>query len=131
MRILTRITLFCTMLCLLMSIHKGQAQTPATDARIRAVYGSYTDQLSAPQLAELNGRLQRSSVKLLPFQKGETYPALSQQRLMTKFVPDLKPDSDPAAINPLKYNLGFHSKEDRMYRIDGTDYVLVIAGKNP
>ena len=133
MRIPSFITMFCTMLFLLMSINKGQAQAPAADARIRAVYGSYTDQLSAAQLAELNARLQRSSIKLLPFKKEETYPALSQQRLITKFVPELKPDSfsDPAVINPLKYNLGFHSKEDRTYRLDGTDYVLVIAGKNP
>jgi inosine-uridine nucleoside N-ribohydrolase len=108
------------------------AQGNATiDPRITEVYGNYVSQLNAEQLAWLNTKLQRSEVRHEPVAAGEQYPKLSEQQVVTKYIPTLKMETtfDPAHINPLKYTLNFNERKDLAYRIDGTDYILFIRKK--
>ncbi|WP_157976862.1 hypothetical protein [Taibaiella helva] len=130
---LSHFTLLLATLLLLSGLSLVKAQPGTADQRISEVYGSYTSKLTEAQVLELKARLLRCSVKQMPMQQGEQYPLLSSQPLVTKFVANLKPDNftEPAGINPLKYNLKFQSREDVIYRIDGTDYVLFVAGKAP
>ncbi|WP_118974457.1 hypothetical protein [Taibaiella koreensis] len=130
---LSRIVVLLAAVLLLFPTLKGNALPEGTDRRITEVYGSYTARLSSAQLADLNGRLLRCTVKQMPLQKGESFPLLSKQPLVTKFVPDLRADSfsEPTKINPLKYDLPFYTRKDLIYRIDGTDYVLFVIAKAP
>lgn len=130
---LSHFALLLTTLLLLSRSPQANAQSGNADHLISEVYGSYTAQLNEAQKAELKARLLRCLVKQMPVKQGEQYPLLSKQPLVTKFVANLAPDNfaEPAKINPLKYNLKFHSREDLIYRIDGTDYVLFVTGKAP
>ncbi|MBC7694236.1 MAG: hypothetical protein H7141_02190 [Burkholderiales bacterium] len=59
----------------------------------------------------------------------EKYVKLSTIELLNKYNPDLKRDLtyDPITFNPLKYNLNFFSTKPEVYRIDNTDYLIVIT----
>lgn len=102
------------------------------DPRINAVYGSYTAKLSPEQVQWLNVKLDRSKVLQQPYTPGETYPKLSELKVIDKYIPGLQPDnfSQPQQVNPLKYMINFNEKKDLIYRIDGTDYVLLIKKKD-
>lgn len=102
------------------------------DPRITAVYGTYTSQLSPEQLQWLQVKLERSQVLLQPYVQGEAYPKISELKVIDKYIPGLQPDdfSQPLQVNPLKYTIKFNEKKDLIYRIDNTDYVLLIKKKN-
>ena len=53
---------------------------------------------------------------------------LSEVPLFNAFVSDLKRDQffDPSTFNPLKYNFPFHRKGYQLYRVDKTDYFILI-----
>lgn len=80
----------------------------------------------------LHTKLERSQVLQQPFTVGESYPKLSGLKVIDKYIPGLQPDdfSQPLQVNPLKYTISFYEKKDLVYRIDGTDYVLLIKKKN-
>ena len=102
------------------------------DPRITAVYGAFAAKLSAEQMAWLQTKLQRSQVVLQPYTQGEAYPRLSSLKVVDKYIPGLQADNftQPQQVNPLKYVISFQEKKDLVYRIDGTDYVLLIRKKN-
>ncbi|PSK93873.1 hypothetical protein [Taibaiella chishuiensis] len=102
------------------------------DPRITAVYGTFASKLSTEQLAWLQVKLQRSQVVLEPYAQGETYPRLSSLKVVDKYIPGLQADNfaQPQQVNPLKYVISFQEQKDLRYRIDGTDYVLLIRKKN-
>lgn len=104
----------------------------APDARIHEVYGSYTAKLNPEQLQWLKVKLERSQVILQPYTAGEVLPKLSALKVVDKYIPGLQRDdfSRPEQINPLKYTINFQEKKDLIYRIDGTDYVLLIKKKS-
>lgn len=104
----------------------------APDARITAVYGSFASRLNTEQLEWLRVKLQRSQIVQQPYTAGETYPRLSSLKVVNKYIPGLQADdfSQPQQVNPLKYVISFQESKDQVYRIDGTDYVLLIKKKN-
>jgi hypothetical protein len=55
-------------------------------------------------------------------------PFLSEVPLFDAFVSSLKRDDffDPTSFNPLKYNFPFHRKGYQMFRVDQTDYYILI-----
>lgn len=55
-------------------------------------------------------------------------PLLSEIPLFDAFVSNLKRDQffDPNTFNPLKYNFPFHRKGYQNYRVDKTDYFILI-----
>lgn len=102
------------------------------DPRIAEVYGNAANQLNPEQIAWLKIKLERSLVSKEPVTSGETYPKLSTLPVVNKYIPGLKMETefDVQHINPLKYRIDFYNtKRDLVYRIDGTDYVLIIKKK--
>lgn len=98
------------------------------DARIVEVYGNYVEEMTTEQLQWLHNILQRCEVIQQPAVAGETFPLLSSLSLMEKFGElDASIPANPQQLNPLKYAIKFNNRDvDLKYRIDGTDYLLVV-----
>lgn len=126
------ITGILTCLMLLNGAISGSAQSAkVTNPNIVEVYGDFVKDLNPEQIAWANNKLERSEVKKLDRKANEELPLLSGLPLVTKYVGNLKKDefTEPLKINPLKYRINFMNKKDQTFRIDGTDYVLFIKGK--
>ena len=110
----------------------AEQQLQASDPRIVEVYGSYAQQLTPEQLAWEETKLDRTEIRKMPVSADEKFKKLSSCGVITKFVPTLSMEAsfaDPTKINPLKYSISFISNEDQIFRIDNTEYVLVITKK--
>jgi hypothetical protein len=122
-----------TLTCLLLfnGITSSAQSVKATNPAIVEVYGDFTKDLNQEQIAWANNKLERSEVKKLVRKEHEELPLLSGLPLVTKYISNLKRDefTEPLKINPLKYAIDFMNKNDQTFRIDGTDYVLFVKGK--
>lgn len=61
--------------------------------------------------------------------QGKNYPKLSEAGMLTMYNKNIKRDNsfDKSTFNPLKYNLEFFDASGtRVYRIDNTEYLLII-----
>ena len=56
------------------------------------------------------------------------YPLLSSLPLLNKYNPNLSRDGivNPNTFNPLKYHFPMVSMKKEIYRVDNTDYVIII-----
>jgi len=106
-------------------------QLTKADARLVELYGAYAEQLTPEQIAWEQSKLDRTEVRKMPITVGENLQNLSSVKVITKFVPTLTMESkfNPEKINPLKYAINFVSKEDQIFRIDNTEYVLIVKKK--
>lgn len=116
----------------------AQVKTAASgkiDQRIVEVYGTMADQLVSndkDRLKMLNDLLQqRTSLVQKPIDGTEKLPKISTIPLFNKYNPGLKRDAtgaafDPQQFNVLKYKIPFTAINTRLYRIDGTNYILVV-----
>lgn len=101
--------------------------------KIQAVYGDKMQEFAQnnpEHLARLNDLLDnRIKVIESPSTAEDKYIKLSSVELLNKYNPDLKRDLvyDPITFNPLKYNLNFFSNSPVVYRIDNTDFLIVIT----
>ncbi len=71
----------------------------------------------------------RLEIQTLPKSTPENYPLLSEVKLIpAKCNPDLKRDENfsPGTFNPFKYRLDYTSTSNKVYRVDNTDYIIVI-----
>lgn len=69
----------------------------------------------------------RIEYKNLPPTTDEKYPKLSAVPLMNKHGEiSIDRGFNPNTFNPLRYELNFFSKQTQIYRIDDSDYVLII-----
>ncbi|WP_299115085.1 hypothetical protein [uncultured Winogradskyella sp.] len=59
------------------------------------------------------------------------YTQLSNVPLQTGFVSNLKRDKifNPITFNPLKYNLKFYGDTGAIYRVDDTNYYIIIKSQ--
>lgn len=102
------------------------------DIKISEVYQSEFSNLDAERIAFiknlLNNRIAFYKEKNTPQDK---YTKLSQISLYNKYNPQLERDLnfDPNTFNPLKYNFNFYSQYDQVYRVDHTDYIIVIESQ--
>ena len=57
---------------------------------------------------------------------------LSEVPLFDAFVSTLQRDSvfNPQEFNPLKYAFSFYSRGEHMYRVDGTDYFIIVKSQH-
>ena len=57
---------------------------------------------------------------------------LSEVPLFDAFVSTLQRDSvfNPQEFNPLKYTFSFYSQGEHMYRVDGTDYFIIVKSQH-
>jgi hypothetical protein len=102
------------------------------DPRIQEVYGEKTQEVfqNDPERLSLLTDLLDNRIKLIesPVVGEDKYTKLSAVPLLNKYNPNLTRDVvfDINTFNPLKYNLNFFTTEIQIYRIDNTDYLLVI-----
>lgn len=59
-------------------------------------------------------------------------PLLSQVSLFNNYMPNLKRDVafNPQTFNPLKYNFNFYARGSYMYRVDNTNYFIIIKSQH-
>lgn len=116
--------------CLGFSFLKTNAQQ--VDLRIREILGEKLQEIltNEPQkIRSLTDLLEnRLSVVEIPVNPKEDYIKLSTVPLLNKYNPALTRDItfDPATFNPLKYSLNFFSTKTEVYRIDNTNYLIMI-----
>ena len=109
----------------------AQEVKPEIKQKIQEVYQNRTDQiLNNPTQKNYFVNLLEHRIKVLeqPEVSNEKYPKLSSVALNNKLNPDLKRDEsfDPTTFNPLKYDLKFTSTTKEVYRIDNTNYIVLI-----
>jgi hypothetical protein len=102
------------------------------NAKIQEVFGTKTQELVAndpERLALLNDLLDnRVKIIELSITSTEKYAKLSQVALVNKYNASLTRDAvfDPLNFNPLKYDLNILPKTPMVYRVDNTNYLIVI-----
>ena len=75
---------------------------------------------------------ERVEFKNQPFEKIEKYQKLSSIQLFNKYNESLKRDLEfnIETFNVLKYDLNFFSSHRKVYRIDNTDWLIIINPKS-
>ena len=93
------------------------------------VTGSYTQYATAGHISTNAQLLSRVEIKTQTIQANETFKKLSQLQVIDKYVPTLVNDAgnfNPNNFNPLKYFMNFTAGVTTTYRVDNTNYVIVI-----
>lgn len=125
-------------LCLFISLFSVTSATTATaqqtsaDPRITEAYGAaYASQLTPEQLRWIDNQLSRCEILQEAVNPSENYPAISSIPRVKKYIPQIPEETaiNPQTLNPLTYAIDFHKAIDVKYRIDGTDYVLLVRKK--
>jgi hypothetical protein len=71
---------------------------------------------------------ERIEIKQEPISFNEKYTKLSEVPLNNKYNPALTKDGsfNVESFNPLKYQMNFYAKTTIVYRVDNTEYLIVI-----
>ena len=116
--------------------HINHVSAQQVNAKIQEVYADKTQELviSDPvRLAFLNDLLD-NRIKIIesPLSNNEKESKLSSVTLLNKYNPSLTRDVtfDPLNFNPLKYNFDFFPKTASVYRVDNTNYLIVIQAQS-
>lgn len=108
---------------------QAEADKNALDAKLREVYGTNFFN-SKPELKQQFVRLLNERVRYVQelYSPDEKYPSVQAQGLQNKQNSSLQAHTifDEQQFNPLIYKLDFFSKQTQVYRIDNSDYLLVI-----
>lgn len=121
--------------------YKENVKAPLTvieHAMLKEVYANELNKyvLSNPQrLKDLKHLLRnRITIKLMPdmVPNNEKYKSLSEVGLFDSYNKNLKFDEtyNKQTFNPLKYNIEYHGRGSRIYRIDNTDYFIIIKSQH-
>jgi hypothetical protein len=104
----------------------------SVDPRIQEVYGDKTQELAIndPERISVLMDLLNNRVQVMesPLNPGDKFPKLSSIGLLNKYNPAMTRDAvfNPKTFNPLKYHFSFFPKTEAVYRVDNTDYIIVI-----
>ncbi len=110
----------------------SDASAQQVNAKIQEVYGDKTQEIAQndPERIKLLNDLLDNRIKIIesPIVGEDKYTKLSNVPLLNKYNTNLKRDLtfDPANFNPLKYSMNFFTSEAQIYRVDNTDYLIVI-----
>lgn len=110
----------------------SDASAQQVNSKIQEVYGDKTQEIAQndPERIKLLNDLLDNRIKIIesPIVGEDKYPKLSSVPLANKYNPNLQRDLvfDPNNFNPLKYNMNFFTSEVQIYRVDNTDYLIVI-----
>jgi len=121
---------FFTVMFIVVSSQNSIAQQ--LNPKIQEVYGSMTEQIvqSEPDRIKALNDLLENRIKIVnsPMVGDDKYTKLSSVPLLNKYNPSLSRDVvfDTLNFNPLKYNFNFFSKTASVYRVDNTNYLIVI-----
>lgn len=118
---------------LVLSCFSLKIHSQTIDPKIQEVYGAKAQEFANqnPDWLRTMDDFIHNRVKISQLAEDplhEKYPKLSGLKLMNKYNPDLQRDAvfDPAHFNPLKYDFAFSAKTRQVYRVDHTDYVIVV-----
>lgn len=112
------------------NINNSMAQQ--TNAKIQEVYGDKIQEITQndPERIKILTDALENRIKIMesPIVGEDKYIKLSTVPLLNKYNPGLKRDLvfNPDNFNPLKYNLNFFSSKAEVYRVDNTDYLIVV-----
>lgn len=105
--------------------------------QLQEVYGEKLEEyvLSKPQrLKDIKHLLRnRIEIKMISNPRDQKKSILlSEVPLFNYYVKDLKRDTsfNPQSFNPLKYLLNFYSRESHMYRVDNTNYFILVKSQH-
>ncbi|NQX86650.1 MAG: hypothetical protein HRT67_12235 [Flavobacteriaceae bacterium] len=111
--------------------------TSAETAMLREVYGAAleTDILSRPQRLKDIKNILRNRFEIIEISNPRDQKKctlLSEVALFDAYVKTLKRDVvfDMATFNPLKYNFSFYALGTHMYRVDHTNYFIIIKSQH-
>lgn len=113
----------------------SNANAQQVNAKIQEVYGDKTQELvlNDPIRLDFLNDLLDNRVKIIesPLSNDEKETKLSSVALLNKYNPSLTRDVvfDPLNFNPLKYNFNFFPKTASVYRVDNTNYLIVIQAQ--
>ena len=101
------------------------------DSYIDEVYGQYAEELvyntNKYRLIKdlIRNRIEYKQQSEMP---GKNFKKLSDVPLINKYNPNLKRDLsfNPNEFNPLKYQMDFFNRYGAVYRVDNTNYLIVI-----
>ena len=140
MKILMRIILSIVLFVALNSFEKMMQEGHYTKDQINYfVREVFADQAEALVFNSTSGRnalivdfLSRFQILNNPQYKGKQYRLLSSIPLVNKYNPNLGRDAvvNPTTFNPLKYAFPMSSKKKEIFRVDATDYVIIIEPIN-
>ena len=118
------------------------AQTSATDQgplttleikQIQEVYGDQFQErvLDRPEVIHRLKQILRNRIEIVEIKNPRDQKdckLISEVALKTVFVKDLKRDKvfNPSTFNPLKYAFNFDPRKASVYRVDNTDYFILI-----
>ena len=118
------------------SFQNTNTQTAYTREQITTfIREVFVDQADVLVLNSTSGRfeliekfLYRFKMVNQPQYAEKKYPLLSSLPLLNKYNPNLSRDRivNPNTFNPLKYHFPMVSKKKEIYRVDNTDYVIII-----
>ncbi len=117
------------------SASSGISSTTDSDAvyqaRIEEIYtAAYLENVPELRAALTNLLKNRVSYVIEPASVNNKYPLISSLPLMNKMNPAVVSHDpagfDPTTFNPLTYRWNFFSDKLLVYRIDGTDYLLIV-----
>ena len=100
--------------------------------KIQEVYGNMTEQIAQnePDRIKALNDLLENRIKIVnsPIVGDDKYTKLSSVPLLNKYNPNLERDKDfdTENFNALKYNMNFFTTQTQVYRVDNTDYLIVI-----
>ena len=119
-----------TLFIVFVNINTMRAQQ--INPKIQEVYGNMTEQIAQNEpdrIKALNDLLEnRIKIVKSPIVGEDKYIKLSSVSLLNKYNPNLKRDEqfDPENFNALKYNMNFFTTQTQVYRVDNTDFIIVI-----
>ena len=101
------------------------------DQYIEQVYGVYADELvfNTSKYGLIKTLLRnRIEYKQQSDLSGKEFKKLSEVPLKNKYNPDLRRDAtfNPNNFNPLKYQMDFFNTNGVVYRVDNTNYLIII-----
>jgi hypothetical protein len=104
--------------------------------QIKEVYGdkAENDILSKPQRLKDIKNILRNRVEIIQYQNKSLsgFKLLSEVSLFNDYNNNLKRDLifDKTNFNPLKYQFDFYSRNSSTYRVDNTQYLIVIKSQH-
>lgn len=120
--------------------YRDNVKAPLNSNELRMLREAYADKLndfvlSKPQRLKDFKNLLRNRIvikKITSITDASKYKTISQAGLFDSYNKSLTVDTgyNPSTFNPLKYNLQFFGRGSAMYRIDNTDFFIIIKSQH-
>ena len=120
--------------------YKSNVNAPITVQERALLVEVFGDQLNTRVMARPNylralKDILRNRVQIVQYNQPENYKVtanLSEVSLFDYYVPNLKRDVafNTKTFNPLKYNFDFFKRGASIYRVDGTNYFILIKSQH-